>query len=182
MSFALTHKSSNRSRSCVENINLMFINHFPKTRNGRIVRHTFKHQSSRCIRQRTVNNIAVACNPTDVGCAPVHIGVGVEIEHVLVCVRHMGEVTTRGVHDSLRFTGGAARVTHRGRGPLVYLRPVEVVGLGGQQRARRPRPHHVRLAPDLVRPIGDAPVGRAVHLDVVVRRRRGDLAVPALPR
>ncbi len=60
--------------------------------------------------QRAVDDVAVAGDPTDVGRAPVHVVVGVEVEHVLVGEGDLGEVAAGRVHDALGLGGGARGV------------------------------------------------------------------------
>ena len=52
----------------------------------------------------------MAGDPADVGGTPVHVGVGLEVEDVLVGERHLGEVPAGGVHDAFGLRRGARGV------------------------------------------------------------------------
>jgi hypothetical protein len=60
--------------------------------------------------ERAVDDVAVAGDPPDVGGAPVDVGLGLEVEDVLVREGGLREVPAAGVQDALRLPGGAARV------------------------------------------------------------------------
>ena len=60
--------------------------------------------------QRPVDDVAVAGDPTDVGGAPVDVGVGAQVEHDPVGERDLGQVAAAGVHDALGLGGGARGV------------------------------------------------------------------------
>ena len=57
--------------------------------------------------ERAVDDVRVPRDPADVCGAPVDIGVGLEVEHGVMRVRHLGEVAAGRVEDALRGTGGA---------------------------------------------------------------------------
>ena len=79
-------------------------------RSRRRVGRAFVHHRRGAVGQRAVHDVAVAGDPADVGRAPVHVVVGVEIEHVLVGERDLREVAAGRVHDALRLRGRARRV------------------------------------------------------------------------
>ena len=82
--------------------------------------------------ERAVDDVAVAGDPADVGGAPVDVGLGVQVEDVLVGERDLREVAAGGVQDALRLAGRAAGVEDEQR----------VLGrerLGARARRRRPR-------------------------------------------
>ena len=59
------------------------------------------HDARGPVAEGPVDDVAVAGHPTDVGGAPVHVGVGTQVEHRTVGPRHLGEVAAGGVHDAL---------------------------------------------------------------------------------
>ena len=104
--FARLHQRADRGRRGVEDVDLVLVDHLPEARHRRIVRHALEHQRGRAVRERAVENIAVARDPADVGGAPVDVAV-VVVEHELV--RHRGEEVVAGgrVQHALRFAGRA---------------------------------------------------------------------------
>ena len=66
----------------------------------RVVWNTLEHQGGRAIGQRTVDDVAVAGDPADIGRAPVDVAI-VIIEHVLVRHRSVNEISTRRVDNAL---------------------------------------------------------------------------------
>ena len=81
------HQRADRGRRGVEDVDLVLVDHLPEARHGRIVRHAFEHQRGGAVRERSVDDVAVAGDPADVGGAPVDVAV-VIVEDVLV--RHRG--------------------------------------------------------------------------------------------
>ncbi len=65
--------------------------------------------------QRAVDDVGVAGDPADVGGAPVHVGLGFDVEHVVVGVGDLGQVAAGGVHDALGLAGGARGVEQEQR-------------------------------------------------------------------
>src|SRR5207249_4689636 len=57
----------------------------------------------------------VAGDPADIGCAPIHVAVRLDIEHVVVGIGRLGQVTTGGVHDALGLARGAGGVQQEQR-------------------------------------------------------------------
>src|SRR6185312_1589222 len=108
-------------------------------------------------RERSVDDVAVAGDPADVGRAPVDIGVGFDVEHEAVRRGDAGQVAAAGVHDALRFRRGAGRVEQVehllgverlcravARGLLDLLVPPDVAAGGpGDVAARPPHDYHV---------------------------------------
>ncbi len=70
---ALAHQRADRGRCGVKDIDLVFVDHFPEARSGRVVRHAFEHQRDRAIGERTVDYIGMPRHPADVGRAPVDV-------------------------------------------------------------------------------------------------------------
>ena len=65
------------------------------------------HHLGCAVGQWAVRDVTVAGHPTDIGGAPVHVGLRFDIEDVVVGVRHLSQVATGGVQDALGLTGGA---------------------------------------------------------------------------
>ena len=65
--------------------------------------------------QRTVDDVGVPGDPADVGGAPVDVGLGLDVEHVVVGVGRLREVAAGGVHDALGLAGGARGVQQEQR-------------------------------------------------------------------
>ena len=87
----------------------MFFTNGPKTACIWICWYALKHQGRRAIGQWTVNDIAVACDPTHIGSAPKYIAVMI-IEGVLMGHRGINEVAASGVHHALRRASGPGSV------------------------------------------------------------------------
>ena len=81
----------------------------PPVAAGRVGRALVHHRRD-AVGERSVDDVAVAGDPADVGGAPVDVGLGVEVEDVLVGERDLGEVAAGRVHDALGLAGGARRV------------------------------------------------------------------------
>ena len=72
---ARLHQRADRRRRRVEGVDLVLVDHFPETRRRRIVRHALEHQRGGAVRQRSIDDVAVAGDPADVGGAPVDVAV-----------------------------------------------------------------------------------------------------------
>ncbi len=104
------HERPDRSRRGVEDRHLVLLDDRPEAVLVGEVGRAFVHHARRAVRERPVDDVGVAGDPADVGGAPVDVGVGVQVEDVLVGVGDLGEVAARGVHDALGLPGGARRV------------------------------------------------------------------------
>ena len=72
---ARLHQRADRGRRGVEDVDLVLVDDFPEARRRRIVRHALEHQRGGAVRQRSVDDVAVAGDPADVGGAPVDVAV-----------------------------------------------------------------------------------------------------------
>ena len=133
-----------------------------------MVRRAFVEHRGGPVRERPVDDVGVARHPPDVGGAPVDVGVGLQVEDVLVRVRDLGQIAAGGMHDSLGLPRGARRVedeqqvlgVHRLRWALGRLAGDRVVPpqvAAGLHRALR--------------------LGAPQHEDVLDRRRLGQRLV-----
>ena len=95
---------------------------------GRVGRALVDHRGG-AVGERPVDDVAVAGDPADVGRAPVDVGVGVEVEHVLVGEGDLGEVAARGVHDPLGL-GRGARGVEQVEQVLAVHRLARALGVG----------------------------------------------------
>ena len=109
------HERANRGRSGVENGNLVLLNELPPAARVRCVGGSFEHQLRRPIGKRPVNHVRVAGDPAHISGAPVDIGLRLDVENVLVCVRGLGQVAARGVQNSLGSAGCATRIQNEQR-------------------------------------------------------------------
>ncbi len=110
ISCAPLHEGADRGRRGVQDRHLVLLDHPPPPTLVRGIRGALVHERGRRIRQRPVDDVAVPGDPTDVRGAPVQVGVGLEVEHRPMGVRHLGQVAARRVQDSLRLAGGARGV------------------------------------------------------------------------
>jgi hypothetical protein len=76
---------------------------------GRVRRALVEHLG-RPVGQRTVDDVAVTGDPADIGGAPIDVGLGVQVEHVLMGEGRLGEVAAARVEDALRLAGRARGV------------------------------------------------------------------------
>ena len=104
------HHRADRRRGGVEDRHPVLLDDRPEAVVAREVRDALVHHHRGPVGQRAVDDVAVPGDPADVGGAPVHVGVRMEVEHVLVGERDLGQVAARRVHDALRLAGGARRV------------------------------------------------------------------------
>ena len=91
-------------RRGVENGHAVVLDDAPEAVRVGPVRGTFIHQAGHAIGQRTVDQVAMAGDPADVGAAPIDV-VLAEIENVFRRGIGLGEVTGCGVEDALGFSG-----------------------------------------------------------------------------
>ncbi len=87
-----------------------FCDDLPPAALVRGVRGALVDHLGRAVGQRAVDDVAVPGDPADVGGAPEHVGLRLEVEDVEVGERGLGEVAAGGVEDALRLPGGARGV------------------------------------------------------------------------
>ena len=149
-------------------VTLYFSTIVPEAVVARVVGHALVHHDRRAVGERPVDDVAVAGDPADVGGAPEHVGLRVDVEHVLVGEGDLGEVAAGGVHDALRLAGRARRVEQEQQ-VLGVHRLGRALGLGGGDEVVVP----VVAAVDHL----DVVAAAAHDDDVLDRRRRGDRLV-----
>ena len=106
---AIAHQRADRGRRGVEDRDLVLVDHLPQTRHVRPGRQAFEQHRGGAVGQRAVDDVAVAGDPADVGGAPVDV-VLAQVEHHLVGVGGVDQVTTGGVQHALGLAGAAGGV------------------------------------------------------------------------
>src|SRR3954470_9383191 len=109
MMVAPLNKGTNRRRCRVEDCDLVLLNNLPKAAFIGMIGSALVHEDRRAGGQRSVHDIAMSRDPTDVRRAPKNVIVAM-IEHPLECFFDVQIVASRGVLDSLRFTGRTTRI------------------------------------------------------------------------
>src|SRR5205085_7722856 len=130
------HERADGRRGGVEDRDLVLLDERPEAILLRPVGGAFVDEHGRAARQRAVDDVGVAGDPTDVGGAPVDVRL-LQIEHPLARGVAPGEVAAGGVDDPLRLAGrarGVERVEH-------------VLGVDERRRAVRGRLLHQRVVP-----------------------------------
>src|SRR6056297_2592924 len=97
-------QSAQRRGRGVENVDLMLVNYLPEATRVRIGRYTLEYHRRRAIAQRSIDNVAVACDPANIGCTPENLAVTV-VEYVVKARCGVEQVTARGVKHALGLSG-----------------------------------------------------------------------------
>ena len=103
------HQRADRGRRGVEDIDLVLVDDLPESRHRRIIRHAFEHQRGGAVGERSIDDVAVAGDPADVGGAPINVAV-VIVEDVLMRHRRVDQIAGGGVQHALRLAGRARGV------------------------------------------------------------------------
>ena len=82
----------------------MLINHIPETTIIGVIWDTFEHDSDSSISQRPINNVGMACDPSDVRRAPVNI-TWMIIKNIFMGIGRVDKVSATRMQDTLRLTG-----------------------------------------------------------------------------
>ncbi|CAM5708308.1 hypothetical protein SALBM217S_07751 [Streptomyces griseoloalbus] len=159
------HERADRGGRRVEDRHAVLLHDLPEAALMGRVRRALVHDLRGAVGERPVDDVRVPGDPADVGRAPVHVGLRLEVEHRPVRVRRLGQVAAGGVQDALRLTRGARGVedeqrvlgAERLRGVLAALRVDHVVP-----------PHVAALGP------GDVLAGAADDEDVLHVVHPGD--------
>ena len=117
------YERADRRGRGVKDIHFVPVDNAPETVRLGKIRRAFIHQAGSAIEQRSVDDIAVASNPADIGSAPIGIFF-LQIENPLGCDVDSNRVTRRCVHHSLRLAG-------RSRGIEDVERVLGIERLGG---------------------------------------------------
>ena len=95
------HEGADRGGRGVEDRDAVLLDDRPEPVLVGVVGRALVDHAGGAVRERSVDDVGVAGDPADVGRAPVDVGVGVQVEHVLVRERDLGEVAAGRVHDAL---------------------------------------------------------------------------------
>ena len=107
-------EGSDRRRRGVEDAHTMAFDDVPEAIRTWMRRDTLVHQARYAIGKDSVDHVGVPGNPTDIGSAPIGVGL-VQVEQRLGGRRDMGEVTARGMQDALGLSGRSARIQNEER-------------------------------------------------------------------
>src|SRR6478672_8814313 len=121
---ALLHERADRGGRGVEDRDAVLLDDLPPAAALRAVRDALVHHLGGTVGHRSVDDVGVPGDPADVGGAPVHVGLGLEVEHRPVGVRRADQVAAGGVQDALGLAGRAGGVHD-------VERVLAVEGLGG---------------------------------------------------
>ncbi len=108
------HQRTDCSRCGVEDTDAELVDDIPEPSGIRVGRHAFKHYARCSVAERTINNIAVACDPSDVRGAEMDV-LRLAVEYPLerqVCIQH---IAAGGMQHSFRLAGGAGRIKNEQR-------------------------------------------------------------------
>src|SRR5579863_9285272 len=97
---ALTDQRADGGRRSIENADAIFLDHAPPAVELRIIGSAFVHHAGRTGGERSVDDVAVAGDPSDVGRAPVRIFF-LEVEDPFHGGGDVGEIAAGGVENSL---------------------------------------------------------------------------------
>ena len=126
------HERADRGRRRVEDRDAVLLDDLPPAALVRVVGRALVHDLRRAVRERAVDDVAVAGDPADVGGAPVDVGLGLEVEDRVVRVRRADQVAAGRVQDALGLAGRAGGVHD-------VERVLGVEGLGARARRTRGR-------------------------------------------
>ena len=104
------HERADRGGRGVEDRHAVLLDDLPEPVVSGVVRHAFVHDLGGTVGEWAVHDVAVPGDPADIGRAPEHVVVGVQVEDVLVGVGHVRQVAAGRVHDALGFPGRARGV------------------------------------------------------------------------
>ena len=158
------HQRPDRGRCGVDDVDLVLVADLPEARHAGIVRHALEDHRGGAVGERSVDDVAVAGHPADIGGAPIDVAV-VVIENILVRHRHVDVVAAGGVQHALRLTGRARGVENEQRILRVHV------------LARTLRRHHLGglVVPDVAHGIHvDRRAGAAHHDHMIDAADLGD--------
>jgi hypothetical protein len=131
------HKRANGGGRGVENRHAIFLDDAPEAVRLREVGRAFIHQTRRAVRQRPIDHVAVARDPTDVRGAPERVLIA-QVEDVFGGELGIEQIAARGMEDAFRFAGRAAGVENeQGRFAVHLLR--RAMRIDGLQLAMPPQ-------------------------------------------
>src|SRR5262245_43879019 len=93
----------------IKNVDPVFFDDFPEPIWLRPIRRAFVHDCCRAVGERTIDDIAVACDPADISRAPIDILIS-NVEDVLCGRVNADQVPAGSVEDAFWLASGAARI------------------------------------------------------------------------
>ena len=87
----------------------MLIYDIPKSACIRVSWNSFKNQSSSSGTQRTIRNIGMSGNPTDIGCAKMYL-TGLVLKNIYKSIVRVHHISPAGMHHPFRFAGRARSI------------------------------------------------------------------------
>src|SRR6185437_730943 len=109
--FSLADQRTDRGGRCVKDRDLVALDHVPPAVEGRVIGSAFVHHRRRARRERPINDVAMASDPTDIGGTPVDI-VLAQIEDPLHGHVALQQVAASRVQDAFRPAGCSRSVKH----------------------------------------------------------------------
>ena len=106
---APSNERADRCRRGIKNVDPIVFDDFPEPIWLGPIRCALVHDNSCAIRERTIDDVAMTGHPTDIGRAPKDILIA-KIEDIFGGGINAHQITTGGVQNSFRFSGGPARV------------------------------------------------------------------------
>ena len=104
------HERADRGRRGVEDRDAVLLHDLPPAAGVRGIRRAFVEHLGRTVGEGAVRDVGVSGDPPDVGGAPEHVGLGVEVVHDLVREGRLGQVAAGGVQDALGLAGRSGGV------------------------------------------------------------------------
>jgi hypothetical protein len=109
------HAGADGGGGGVEDRHPVLLHHLPPGVLIREVRRALVHDRGGAVGHRAVDDVRVPGDPANVGGAPEHVPLGVEVEDHRGRRGHSGEVAAGGVHDALRLGGGSGGIQQEQR-------------------------------------------------------------------
>src|SRR5258706_10152368 len=101
---ARAHEGADGGRGSVEDVDRVPLDDGPEAAEVGKVGRAFVHERGRTVGERTVNDIGVASDPTDVGGTPVGVALA-DVEDVFRGDVRADQISAAGVEDALGFSG-----------------------------------------------------------------------------
>ncbi len=95
------HEGSDGGRSRVQDGHLVVLDDLPESIGLGIVGGTLVDHRRRPVGEGSIDDVAVAGYPADIGGTPVDVGIGLDVEYQVVSGGHLGQIAALGVDDAL---------------------------------------------------------------------------------
>ena len=126
------HEHPDGRRCGVEDGDLVVLDDLEKPTKVRVVRSALIHHACCTEAERSINYVGVACDPSDIGCAPPDISV-LDIEDPMQSLSRSHAVSAVDVLDTLGFAGSAGGVKDEQPILRVHLLALAFFGLSSHQ-------------------------------------------------